>query len=126
MDIHTIIAGFPITTPVTVTKANGKTITGIISNITDKSVVVDVDGKKNTVAIAHIDTIVNDTPATDDTELLTTAELAAIFDTNAKALRVELRRLGLGVGRGSRYGLPRTIVNTHGDAIRAGLAERSA
>jgi hypothetical protein len=36
---------------------------------------------------------------------MTTADLAEVFGTSAKALRVVLRKLGMGVGRGQRYHL---------------------
>lgn len=52
-----------------------------------------------------------------DEDGLTTAALAVIFDTNAKALRVTLRSLGLGVGRGRRYHLTATQVETVRDAL---------
>jgi hypothetical protein len=47
----------------------------------------------------------------------TTDTLAAIFGTNAKALRVTLRQLGLGVGRGRRYHLTPSQVNIVRDAL---------
>lgn len=53
-------------------------------------------------------------------EGLTTAELAVIFDTNAKALRVALRKLGLGVGRGRRYHL--TVNDEFKTQVRDALA----
>ena len=34
---------------------------------------------------------------------MTSAELADVFNTTAKELRVNLRKLGLGVGKGRRY-----------------------
>ena len=57
-----------------------------------------------------------------DDEVLTTAALAALFDTDRKALRVELRRVGLGVGKGRTYGLTPADVRPFVDSIRAGLA----
>jgi hypothetical protein len=109
---------FDTDTAVTVTLADGTTVDGTVVKETAKTIKVDVDGTVRTFRLADV-TVAD---ADDDGELLTTAELAAIFDTNAKALRVQLRKLGLGVGKGSRYGLPRTIVTMHGEAIRAGLA----
>jgi hypothetical protein len=105
-------------TAVTVTLADGDTVTGTFVKVTPKTVKVNVDGKIRTF---HLDLVRVDVYG-DDTDVLTTAEFAAIFDTNAKALRVVLRKLGLGVGKGNRYGLPRSLVTTHGDAIRSGLA----
>jgi hypothetical protein len=51
----------------------------------------------------------------------TTAALAVIFDTNAKALRVVLRKLGLGVGKGRRYNLE--LTEDLKSNIRTGLTE---
>jgi hypothetical protein len=113
---------------VTVTMTNGDTHTGVVTNLNTKGVgfkMSDEDTKTDRLAKTKIASIELLTTS-DATDVLTTAELAVIFETNAYALRVQLRKLGLGVGRGSRYGLPRTIVTTHGDAIRTGLATDSA
>lgn len=42
-------------------------------------------------------------PMDDDEAGHTTAELAELFNTSAKALRVHLRAMGMGVGQGRRY-----------------------
>lgn len=113
---------FDTDTAVTVTLTDGTTVDGTVVKETAKTIKVDVDG---TVRTFRLDLVtVTETDADDDEDgALTTAELAVIFDTNAKALRVQLRKLGLGVGKGSRYALPRdAFVRTYGDAIRAGLA----
>lgn len=122
MNANAIRTAFVDGTAVTVTKTNGNTVTGTLFRVRDKSVTItDADTKVNThISLTHVASV--DAVTVDDADLLTTAEFAAIFDTNAKALRVVLRKLGLGVGRGHRYGLPCTLVTTHGDAIRAGLA----
>ena len=49
----------------------------------------------------------------------TTAELAALFNTSARALRVQLRKLGLGVGKGRRYFLTDEELATVREAITA-------
>jgi hypothetical protein len=49
----------------------------------------------------------------------TTAELAQLFNTSARALRVQLRKLGLGVGKGRRYYLTDDELNTVRQAITA-------
>lgn len=41
----------------------------------------------------------------DDDLGMTTADLAVLFNTEAKALRVHLRAMGMGVGKGRRYSL---------------------
>lgn len=113
IDLTTVTPGTAVTI-----STDTDTTAGTFVKVTPKTIKVDVDG---TVRTFRLDLVRVDV-YTADADTLTTAELAVIFDTNAKALRVQLRKLGLGVGRGSRYGLPRTIVDTHGDAIRAGLA----
>lgn len=54
-----------------------------------------------------------------DSDGMTSAEVAAIFDMSAKELRVITRKMGLGVGKGKRY----TFVPADVDAIRAHLAD---
>ena len=49
----------------------------------------------------------------------TTAELAAMFETSARALRVQLRKLGLGVGKGHRYNLTDEELTTVREALNA-------
>jgi hypothetical protein len=61
------------------------------------------------------------TPVDLDQDGYTSAALAAIFDTNAKALRVVLRAMGLGVGKGQRYNL--RLDETLRSNIKARLAE---
>ncbi len=111
---------------VTVSMADGTEMTGVLTNLNTKGVgfkMSDEDTRAERIAVTKIASIM---PAVTNDDLLTTAEFAAIFDTNAKALRVQLRRLGLGVGKGHRYGLPRSLATVHGDAIRTGLAEDAA
>lgn len=50
---------------------------------------------------------------------MTTAEVAAIFNMTAKELRVHLRAMGIGVGRGKRYAFTPADV----DAVRTHLAD---
>lgn len=65
----------------------------------------------------------DDAPGTDLDALVaeldgcTTAELAAVFGIEAKELRVTLRALGMGVGKGHRYHLTNDQVTT----VRAAL-----
>lgn len=61
------------------------------------------------------------TPVDLDEDGYTSAALAVIFDTNAKALRVVLRAMGLGVGKGHRYNL--RLDETLRSNIKARLAE---
>lgn len=110
-------------TEVTVTLTNNKTVTGTFAKVTAKTVKVDMEnGTAKVIKLADVSGV----DVYESADALTTAELAVIFNTNAKALRVQLRKLGLGVGKGSRYALPRdAFVATYGDAIRAGLADNA-
>lgn len=108
-------------TNVTLSITGADNVTGTFVKVTPKTVKVNVDG---TDRVIKLDTVAG--VMVDEGDALTTAELAVIFNTSAKALRVQLRKLGLGVGKGSRYALPRdAFVATYGDAIRAGLADNA-
>jgi hypothetical protein len=85
--------------------------------------VIEVEDDDIEVAAAE-DGIANlDLPGTDLDALVaeldgcTTAELADVFGIEAKALRVTLRALGMGVGKGHRYHLTNDQVTT----VRAAL-----
>jgi hypothetical protein len=92
---------------VIVTFADGSTIEGTWVSINSKGVNVHVDGKLVTRSLARVASVDRPTDEAEDeaTEGMTTAELADMFETSARALRVRLRKLGLGVGRGKRYNL---------------------
>jgi hypothetical protein len=123
-------------TPITVTLTDGATITGTFVSINTKGInVKTADGKTVSRSLTRVVEVVDNTtaPATDDLfsdmdddAVLTTAELAAIFDTNAKALRVELRRLALGVGKGRTYALTPATIRPLVTAIRDGLVARAS
>jgi hypothetical protein len=135
MNADTITAAFTTGTDIRVTLHDGSTITGSFVSVNSKGINVKVDGKTVSRGLGRIDSVERmDAPdmsadpfdGVGDNEALTTAALAAIFDTNAKALRVELRRVGLGVGKGSTYALtPATVRPLFGN-IRDGLAARGA
>lgn len=77
-------------------------------------------------ATGYSDDVVGDTDATDATEIygdgMSTADVAAIVGMTPKELRVILRRLGLGVGRGRQYGLDGSVVA----AVRTDMARTAA
>jgi hypothetical protein len=115
---------------VNVTLTDGTVLTGSFVSINSKGVNVQVGDKLVSRSMSRVASIDNfaaditddlaaiDLDLEDDADELeididdsdsedghTTAELAAMFDTSTRALRVNLRKLGLGVGRGRRYHL---------------------
>lgn len=97
----------------TVTTTKGTEVTGEFVSINSKGVNLKVDGKIKAVSLNAVASVVDPTSA----DGMTTAELAELFDTSAKALRVTLRSLGLGVGKGRRYHLTRPQVKQVRDAL---------
>lgn len=65
----------------------------------------EADGKVRSFSLKRIESITVNTPQANVRDGMSTAEVAEIFDMSAKELRVHLRKLGLGVGKGRRYGL---------------------
>lgn len=57
------------------------------------------------IAILERNVEADDETEDEATEGMTTAELAEMFEVSARALRVRLRKLGMGVGKGKRYNL---------------------
>lgn len=120
-------------TRVTLVLVDGSTVTGDFVSINSKGYNVKVDGKTISRTLAKVSEVKFDNPDTldpfagmGDDDALTTAALAALFDTSAKALRVELRRLGLGVGKGHTYALTPAVVRPLFEDIRAGLVARAS
>lgn len=110
-----------------------ETVTGTPVSINSKGLNLKVDGKVRSFAIARIDELtanvpvveveaptVEDTP--EITDGMSTRDVADLFDIEAKELRVHLRKLGRGVGKGRKYGLTIEDVN----AVRAHLATVNA
>lgn len=107
-------------TNVTVVLTDGTAFDGLFTGITSKGATFKV-GDKVTVRslnkIAEVRVFV-DTPADmfADDGTYTTAEIAAALDMSAYDLRVHLRAMGLGVGKGRTYGFAadeaRGIVHT--------------
>lgn len=88
---------------VIVNLTDGTSIKGTYVSTSPKGVVsITVDGKLVTRAASRVDSVVR--PA-DEGEGYTSADLADMFETSARALRKRLRSLGLGVGKGKRYAL---------------------
>ena len=97
-------------------RTQGKTdidvLTGVFVSVNSKGVNVKLDdGRTVTRALGKIVAVNRiNTPADmfADDRIYTTAELAAALDMEAKVLRVQLRKLGLGVGKGTKYGFTST------------------
>lgn len=88
-------------TPVTVMYGDNLKVDGTFVSVNSKGVnIKTADGKIKAMALSRVVAVVDNTPAADG---LTTAELAAMFDMEAKALRMQLRAMGAGVGKGRRY-----------------------
>ncbi len=104
---------------VTVTLTDGTNISGSAISVNSKGVNLKVDGKVRSFGLARIDVMGLVKDNTDDLEAIyaelhdgmTTAELAAVLSDatevaiTPKELRVHLRALGLGVGKGRKYSL---------------------
>lgn len=108
---------------IVVTLVDGTTLMGTAVSVNSKGVnIKTAEGKTVARPVAKIQAL--DVAGVDDE--LTTAEMAAIFDTNAKALRVVLRKMDLGVGKGKRYTLHRSDVPAIREAYTAHLATEAA
>jgi hypothetical protein len=124
---------------VNVTLTDGTDITGSFVSINSKGVNVQVGDKlvsRSMTRVASIDTVSDvlaaiDLDLEDDADELeiedtdddstdghTTAELADLFNTSTRALRVHLRHLGLGVGKGRRYHLTDAELATVRQALK--------
>jgi hypothetical protein len=92
---------------IVVTFVDGSTLEGEFVSINSKGLNFRVEDRLVTRSLAKIESVARpaDEDEDDDTEGMTTAELADMFETTARALRVRLRKLGLGVGKGHRYAL---------------------
>ena len=91
--------------------SDGTEVTGTPISVNSKGVNIKVDGKVRSFSVARVTDMWADTDS-DEVEVpedlhdgMTTAELAAVFGIEAKELRVHLRSLGLGVGKGRKYSL---------------------
>jgi hypothetical protein len=99
----------------TVTLEDGTEVTGDPISVNSKGVNLKVDGKVRSFGLKRIVSLTNsdmdDLDNEDDVDLdelhdgMSTAELAALLDTTPKELRVSLRALGMGVGKGNKYSL---------------------
>lgn len=99
-------------TDVIVSLVDGSISTGSALSVNSKGVNIKRDGKTVSFNLKKVDTITLPVPIelVDDEAVLahdgmTTRELADILGTDAKSLRVTLRSLGLGVGKGRKYSL---------------------
>src|SRR4051812_42105000 len=112
----------------TITLTDGTEVTGAIISVNSKGLNLNVDDKTRSFSLKRIDTIglTDDMDSDDEDDMtdeeiyaelgdgMTTAELAAHLsdslnlDMTPKELRVHLRALGLGVGKGRKYSLTAT------------------
>jgi len=122
---------------VIVNLADGTHITGSPISVNSKGVNIKSDGKVRSFALSRVTSLDLVTDDEDDYDALddvdedlaemlhdgmSTAELAEIMGTTPKALRVSLRALGMGVGKGRKYVLsPSAYI-----AVRNHLAETPA
>lgn len=92
-------------TIVDVTLTDDTVLTGEFVKIDNKGVVhLRVDGKIVTRAASRVESIeVHEDESSEDG--YTSADLAEMFGTSARALRRRLRALSMGVGKGNRYAL---------------------
>ena len=89
---------------VNVTLTDDTVLIGEFVSVDAKGTVsIKVDGKTVTRSASRVASI-EAVPA-DEVEGYTSAALADMFDTSARALRRRLRDLGMGVGKGRRYNL---------------------
>jgi DNA-directed RNA polymerase sigma subunit (sigma70/sigma32) len=120
---------------------DGMTAFGEAFSVNSKGVNIKVDGKTRSIALSKIDGMDLDNLGDDDDddsdemtdediyaelgEDMTTAELAAHLsdalktDLTPKELRVHLRALGLGVGKGRKYSLTATEYRLVRDLVTA-------
>lgn len=97
---------------VSVSLTDHTVVTGTAVSVNSKGINLKVDGKIRSFGLGRIDHLFVPGSETDTVEMpedlhdgMTTAELAAVFGIEAKELRVHLRSLGLGVGKGRKYSL---------------------
>lgn len=134
---------------VTVTLTDGTEVVGMPISVNSKGVNVKVDGKVRSIGLNRVASIA--TEGEDEGELfedgdemtdediyaemsddMTTADLAALLSDHLnisldpKELRVHLRALGLGVGKGRKYSLTASEYRMVRDAIKAEDAKANA
>lgn len=109
----TTIAALENGEEITVTLTDGTTIEGTFISVNSKGLNMRVDDKVVTRSLARVEKIdfdavgededVSDEMSESSEDGYTSADLADMFNTSARALRRRLRALGMGVGKGSRY-----------------------
>lgn len=99
---------------VTLKLTDGTEVTGAPISVNSKGINLKVDGKVRSFSVKRVADMWSDANKDDEVKIeipedlhdgMTTAELAAVFGIQAKELRVHLRSLGLGVGKGRKYSL---------------------
>lgn len=103
------------------------TVTGVFISVNTKGINLNVDGRTVSRSLAAVVRVTRpvatpDVPADlfTDGVVYTTAAVAAALDMSAYDLRVVLRSLGMGVGKGRRYGFDAGDARTVYTAVRAG------
>jgi hypothetical protein len=122
MTANVLTIAFDAGTNLTVNLTDGTSLTGDFVSVNSKGVNLRVDGKVVSRSLSRVANVARTMPTCDgdpieDDHDYTTAELAAIFDTSARSLRVQLRRIGVGVGQGHSY----RFTATQARAVRAQL-----
>jgi hypothetical protein len=110
---------------IVVNLVDGSTLFGEFVSVNTKGINIKVDGKVisrglNRVTDAHLavmGTVNAPADMFDNDATYTTAELAAVFGMAAKDLRKVTRSLGMGVGKGHKYGLSATDARTISAAV---------
>lgn len=93
---------------IVVTLVDGSTSTGSALSVNSKGVNIKRDGRTVSFNLKKVSDLALLVPVIEDVEAhdgMTTRELADMLGTNPKSLRVILRSLGLGVGKGRKYSL---------------------
>lgn len=106
MDKATATAAINADAAQVVTLTDGTEIVGTVFSINSKGMNIRTDAGVVSRALSKIETV-TPVPTTPDfpEDGATPADVAAMFDVAAKDVRVVLRRLGMGVGKGQRYAL---------------------
>jgi hypothetical protein len=117
-----------------VTLSDGSVVTGLPISVNSKGLNLKVNGKTRSYSLNRVDfiTLVTDDEAETDEDIyamlgegMTTAELATHLSEalnvamTPKELRVHLRALGLGVGKGRKYSLTATEYRMVKDLVTA-------
>jgi hypothetical protein len=116
---------------VTLILADSSIVTGTFVSINSKGVNLNVDGKVTSRAMSRIASVITTPEVSTPADLFTdegvygAADLAAKLDMDAYDVRVILRDLGYGVGKGRKYALDLGDANNALRGIRNTLATQA-